>query len=159
MDPTIWGPHYWFMLHTVAFHYPTFPTAIQKKIHYRFIHNLHEFIPNPSIAVIYTKTLAENPVNPYLDTRDDFILWMHHFHNKINERLHKPTLSLADHYTEFQKHFETPRTKWKRLWKEKYYIWMILLIGFALLYAIPKDVPYTPRYVYHFLSSKITSRN
>jgi hypothetical protein len=151
MDPTIWGPHYWFTLHTIAFHYPKHPTAIQKKIHYRLIHNFHEFIPNPSISVIYSKTLLENPVTPYLDTRDDFILWLHHFHNKINERLHKPTISLADHYSEFQKHFETPKKKWKRLWKEKFIIFIFLLMGFALLYAIPKGEHYTPRYVYNLL--------
>ena len=147
MDPTIWGPHYWFTLHTIAFHYPKHPTAIQKKIHYRLIHNFHEFIPNPSIGVLFSKLLEENPVTPYLDNREDFILWMHHIHNKINERLHKPTLSLADHYLEFQKYFETPKKKWKRLWKEKYVILIILLVGFAVLYSISKGVPYTPRYV------------
>lgn len=151
MDPTIWGPHYWFTLHTIAFHYPEHPTAIQKKIHYRLIHHFHEFIPIPSMGVMFSTLLEENPVTPYLDTREDFILWMHHIHNKMNERLDKPTLSLADHYSEFQKYFETPKQKWKRAWKDKYVIFIILLVGFSLLWAIPKDVPYTPRYVYNLL--------
>ncbi len=151
MDPTIWGPHYWFTLHTIAFHYPEHPTAIQKKIHYRLIHHFHEFIPIKSMGVMFSTLLEENPVTPYLDTREDFILWMHHIHNQMNERLDKPTLSLADHYAEFQKYFETPKQKWKRLWKDKYVIAVILLVGFSLLWAIPKDVPYTPRYVYNLL--------
>lgn len=151
MDPTIWGPHYWFTLHTIAFHYPKHPTAIQKKVHYRLIHNFHAFIPNASMGAIYSKLLEENPVTPYLDNREDFILWMHHFHNRINERLNKPTITLAEHYTEFQKHFETPKTKWTRLWKEKYIIFMILLVGFSLLLVATKDAPYTPLRVYNLL--------
>ena len=42
MDAEIWGPHYWFVLHTIAFNYPKHPSAIQKKLHYRLMHNLPE---------------------------------------------------------------------------------------------------------------------
>ena len=63
MDPTRWGPHYWFMIHTVAFHYPKHPTAIQKKIHYRLIHNFHEFLPSKSIANVFVKMLEKYPNN------------------------------------------------------------------------------------------------
>ena len=28
MDPTVWGPHYWMFLHTVATHSPKDPDAI-----------------------------------------------------------------------------------------------------------------------------------
>ena len=31
LKPQIWGPHYWFFLHTVAFNYPIHP--IQKKFY------------------------------------------------------------------------------------------------------------------------------
>ena len=84
MDSTIWGPHYWFVLHTIAFNYPLHPTSIQKKIHHRLIHNLHEFLPTKTIASTFEKLLKEYPVSPYLDTRADFVKWMHYMHNKIN---------------------------------------------------------------------------
>jgi len=134
MDPSIWGPHYWFMLHTMAFHYPLHPTSIQKKIYHRFIHNLHEFIPNPSIASTFQRMLAENPVTPYLDNRTDFIQWMHHMHNVINTRLDKPTLSLVDHYDEFERHFEPRQARWKRLWKEKQKVVYTLFILVSVVY-------------------------
>ena len=30
-EPEIWGPHYWFFLHTVAESYPLHPTSVTKK--------------------------------------------------------------------------------------------------------------------------------
>ena len=73
LDPKIWGPHYWFFLHTVAFHYPIHPTSIQKKMYHRLIHHFYEFIPNKSMASVYESILQKYPVSPYLDSRDEFI--------------------------------------------------------------------------------------
>lgn len=134
MDATIWGPHYWFFLHTMAFHYPIYPTSIQKKLYHRFIHNLHEFLPNKTISTTFQNILKHNPVTPYLDTRDDFIKWMHHIHNKINIRLDKPVISLSDHYQEYQVYFETTPNKYKRLWKEKRKVIFILFLFFLGIY-------------------------
>lgn len=138
MDPTIWGEHFWFTLHTIAFHYPKYPTSIQKKIHHRLIHNLHEFIPNKTIGSNFQKILKDNPVTPYLDTRADFIKWMHHIHNIINRRLDKPEISLAEHYQEFSRHFESKQTKWQRLWKEKQKIWFTIILGIFTLWIIQR---------------------
>ena len=134
MDPTIWGPHYWFVLHTMAFHYPEYPTTIQKKIYHRFVHHLPEFIPNKTISTTYEHILKKHPVTPYLDSRVDFIKWMHFLHNKINERLDKPTITLAEHYEEFGKNFETKQTKLHRLWKEKQKVLFTIAIGTFLIY-------------------------
>ena len=97
MDPAVWGPHYWFFLHSVALHYPKHPNATTKKIHYRLIHNMHEFIPHREVAANFSKILARYPVAPYLDSRTHFVRWVHFIHNKINEQIGKPTISLAAH--------------------------------------------------------------
>ena len=68
MDPTIWGPPYWFFLHNVAFNYPKYPTTIQKKIHYRLIHNLHEYLPSKSIATVFVKIVNQTIMNFFLNT-------------------------------------------------------------------------------------------
>ena len=34
LDPTIWGPHYWFFLHTIAMTYPIRPNDVTKKKYY-----------------------------------------------------------------------------------------------------------------------------
>ena len=31
LDPAIWGPHYWFFLHTLAMTYPHHPNSVTKK--------------------------------------------------------------------------------------------------------------------------------
>ena len=134
MDASIWGPHYWFFLHTVAFHYPIHPTSIQKKMYHRLIHHFYEFIPNKSMASVYESILQKYPVSPYLDSRDEFIKWMHHLHNKINERLDKPTMTLEEHQEEFLKHFETPPTRLKRIWKEKINLILVLVVGITYLW-------------------------
>jgi hypothetical protein len=136
MDPTVWGPSYWFFLHTIAFNYPKNPTTIQKKIHYRLIHNLHEFIPSKSIANTFVKILEKYPVTPYLDTQKDFIKWMHFIHNKINIRLDKPTITLQEHYDQYHKAFEPKQFRLQRFLKERYKvifgIVILLLIGYSI---------------------------
>ena len=140
MDPSIWGPHYWFMLHTMAFNYPLHPTSIQKKIYHRFIHHLHEFIPNRSMANTFQRLLVENPVTPYLDNRPNFIQWMHHMHNLVNKRLERPTMSLSDHYDEFLQHFEPKQTKLTRLWKEKKkVVYTLAIIGVVVYIYLHMD--------------------
>ena len=45
LDPKIWGPHYWFFLHTIAVTYPHNPNSVTKKKYYDLIQNLHIFLP------------------------------------------------------------------------------------------------------------------
>jgi hypothetical protein len=104
LDPKIWGPHYWFFLHTVAICYPHRPNTITKKKYYDFIHNIPMFIPVENIASYFSQLLDQYPVSPYLDSRDAFIRWMHFIHNKINQKLEKPS-----------KESETPSEEKKRL--------------------------------------------
>ena len=44
-DPTIWGPHYWFFLHTISHTYPLYPNEVTKKKYYDLIQNMPLFIP------------------------------------------------------------------------------------------------------------------
>jgi hypothetical protein len=45
LDPKVWGPHYWFFLHTLAMTYPHHPNAVTKKKYYEFVQNLPLFLP------------------------------------------------------------------------------------------------------------------
>jgi len=133
MEPDVWGPHYWFVLHTIAFNYPTTPSAIQKKIHYRLVHNLHEFLPDHKD--LYCRILVKHPVQPYLDSRADFIKWMNLIHNEVNLSLNKPTVSLADHYA-IMKDLQTPQlSKTQRFLKSKRLLTYILFVFMIALAA------------------------
>ena len=101
MDSTVWGPHYWFFLHTIAMTYPLRPNTVIKKKYYDLIYNFPIFIPIEAHATYFSKLLDKYPLVPYLDSRDSFIRWMHHIHNKINEYLEKPKISLSDFYSSY----------------------------------------------------------
>lgn len=129
MDPVIWGPHYWFFLHTVASNYPVNPTSIQKKIHYRLIHNLHEYIPHRESANIFSAMLLTFPVAPYLDTRNDFVRWMNMIHNKVNSNLDKPAISLNRHKNAMKILYEPTASRLQKHLKESYVLVYAIFVG------------------------------
>ena len=93
-EPEIWGPHYWFFLHTVAESYPLTPTSVTKKKYYDLIINFPLFIPNQEIGNKFSQMLDKYPVSPYLDSRESFVRWVHFIHNKFNIQLGKEELSM-----------------------------------------------------------------
>lgn len=93
-DADVWGPHYWFFLHSVSESYPKFPNAITKRKYYDLIQNFPLFIPNVEIGNKFSEMLDKYPVTPYLDNRDSFVRWVHFIHNKVNVVLGKEEISL-----------------------------------------------------------------
>ena len=95
-DPSVWGPHYWFFLHTVSHTYPLYPTEVTKRKYYDLIQNMPLFIPNEKIGNDFSKLLDNYPITPYLVNRDSFIRWIHFIHNRINRKLDKEELTLFE---------------------------------------------------------------
>lgn len=117
LDPKIWGPHYWFFLHTLSMTYPHHPNAVTKKKYYEFIQNLPMFLPVEEIAGRFSKLLDKYPVTPYLDNRDSFVRWMHFIHNKINEDLEKPPITLQDFYIKYYNEYKSHDEKLAEFYK------------------------------------------
>jgi len=101
LNPKIWGPHYWFVLHTIALTYPLNPNETIRKKYYDLMINFHLFLPNPEIGNKFSELLNVYPVTPYLDSRKSFIKWMHFIHNKINISLGKKGLSFDESLKEY----------------------------------------------------------
>ena len=135
LDPTIWGPHYWFFLHTVTMTYPHYPNGITKKKYYEFIHNLPLFLPVENISREFSKLLDKYPVTPYLDNRTSLIKWMHFIHNKINEQLEKPTISLNTFLNNYYNKYKTNSEKIIQYYKILNKI-MYCSILFVLIFVI-----------------------
>ena len=93
-DPSVWGPHYWFFIHTVAESYPINPNDVTKRKYYDFIQNIPLFIPVPEMGDKFSRILDKYPVTPYLNSRDSFVRWTHFIHNKYNVMLGKPEIPL-----------------------------------------------------------------
>jgi len=128
LDPKVWGPHYWFFLHTVAMTYPHHPNTVTKKKYYEFIQNLPLFLPVQEISSEFSKLIDKYPITPYLDNRDSFIRWTHFIHNKINQKLEKPQISLKEFYVKYYDEYKSDNVKAGEYYKLKEKIVYSLII-------------------------------
>lgn len=133
LDPTIWGPHYWFTLHTIAICYPEYPNEVTKKKYYDFIQNLPLFIPIKQIGDGFSKFLDKYPVTPYLDSRASFIKWMHFIHNKINNSLKLPELTMEESMSKYYNEYK-PKVVVDN--KQRYRREKIAFIGIIILFGV-----------------------
>jgi len=135
LDPNIWGPHFWFFLHTIAMTYPHHPNDVTKKKFYEFIQNLPIFIPVDAIGSDFSKLLNEYPITAYLDSRESFIRWMHFIHNKINEKLEKPKITLNEFYLRYYEEYKPKDIKMKEFyrWREKIIYTLIILCAISII--------------------------
>lgn len=117
LNPEIWGPHYWFFLHTIAINYSNNPNETLKKKYYELILNFALFIPNVEIANNYLKLIDIYPVTPYLDNRDSLMRWVHFIHNKINDKLGKQQISFQEGLEEYYKNY-IPKENEKQAFKK-----------------------------------------
>jgi len=135
LDPKVWGPFYWFVLHTIALTYPLTPNEVTKKKYYDFIQNLPLFLPIPEIGNNFSKLLDDFPVTPYLDSRPSFMKWMHFIHNKINVSLELPEMTMDEAMIAYYEHYKPKEVKneEQRRRREKYVFLGIILIIIILL--------------------------
>ena len=141
LDPKIWGPHYWFFIHTVAMTYPIRPNAVTKKKYYEFIQNLPLFIPVESISGEFSKLIDKYPVTPYLDNRESLIRWTHFIHNKINQKLEKPQISLSEFYIKYYEEYKSQNIKmveYYKLREKAIFCGIVLTISGTIYYLYDK---------------------
>jgi hypothetical protein len=133
-DASIWGPHYWFFLHTVAESYPMHPNDITKRKYYDLITNMPLFIPDSDIGDKFSELLDKYPVTPYLDNRDSFVRWMHFIHNKINVKLGKKEISLPMSLDKYRAEYKPkPFIFSDRINMRKHYIHAVLILSLLFL--------------------------
>jgi FAD-linked sulfhydryl oxidase len=141
LDPQVWGPHYWFFLHTLAMTYPEYPSGVTKKKYYELIQNFSLFIPIEKISGEFSKLVESYPVAPYLDNRKTFVKWTHFIHNKINEKLEKPQISLNEFYNRYYNAYKTKDEKWRNYYiilRKVVYLLVILLLSYFIFYFYDK---------------------
>jgi hypothetical protein len=141
LDPKIWGPHYWFFLHTLAMTYPHHPNSVTKKKYYEFIQNLPLFIPVEEISGEFSKLVDQYPVTPYLDNRDSFVRWMHFIHNKINQKLEKPVITLSEFFVKYYDEYKSKDVKlaeFYRVREKLIYVGIVVVLSGAIYYLYDK---------------------
>jgi len=141
LDPKVWGPHYWFFLHTLAMTYPHHPNTVTKKKYYEFIQNLPLFLPVEEISGEFSKLLDKYPIAPYLDNRESLVRWFHFIHNKINQKLEKPEITLNDFYVKYYDEYKSKNIKiveYYRVREKIIYLGIILGVIGASYYLYDK---------------------
>jgi hypothetical protein len=135
LDPEVWGPHFWFFIDTIALNYPNNPNDVTKKKYYEFIQNLPLFIPVEEIANDFDKLLQLYPISPYLDSRKSLVEWVHFIHNKINEKLEKPKISLNDFYSNYYEKYKKKDVQFKEFkkWKTEILYALFILGGLGII--------------------------
>jgi len=137
-DAEIWGPHYWFFLHTVSHTYPLYPNEVTKRKYYDLIHNMALFIPDVKIGNNFNKLLDNFPVTPYLVNRDSFVRWVHFIHNQINKKIDKEEITLYEALDKYKAFYKPKSVKISEKFnlKKDYIIGGITVICFIFIIYI-----------------------
>jgi hypothetical protein len=121
--------------------YPNYPNSVTKKKYYDFVQNIPMFLPVEEISTYFSKLLNDYPVQPYLDNRESFIKWFWFIHNKVNEKLEKPVITLNEFYSKYYEQYKTTNEKMIEYYKIKrkiIYILLIILLGSLIYYLYDK---------------------
>jgi hypothetical protein len=121
--------------------YPIRPNAVTKKKYYEFIQNLPLFIPVEIISGEFSKLIDKYPVTPYLDNRESLIRWTHFIHNKINQKLEKPQISLSEFYVQYYEEYKSQNVKmveYYKLREKAIYCGIIVTIAGGIYYLYDK---------------------
>lgn len=89
VDPKIWGPPLWFVIHTVALSYPRRPSPRQKTQMKRFFQELKDHLPCHYCQKHFAKELESVPASVFA-SRDSLFEWTVKFHDKVSDRTHNP---------------------------------------------------------------------
>lgn len=142
INPKIWGPHLWYILHIITFNYPDEPTEYHKRAYHDFFNNLKNIIPCDFCQKHYSKYIAEYPITPHLDKKANVINWLIQIHNFVNLSLNKPTYTpeeVIQIYSEINpKHpfYNHTDEKVKEKTKKKNNTHILILLIFILLCII-----------------------
>tara|TARA_B110000967_G_scaffold209889_1_gene268352 strand:- start:1103 stop:1543 length:441 start_codon:yes stop_codon:yes gene_type:complete len=138
LDPSIWGPPFWFFLMTLAISYPLKANDVTKKKYYDVINNIPLFIPHPKIGNNFSILLDKYPVSPYLEGKDSFLKWIHFIHNKVNVDIGKDEITYTealDTYHELYKPKEIiirEQIKYRKKLLFSVILLLLILLGYYL---------------------------
>lgn len=120
MRPDIWGPKFWFVLHTSSFRYPKSPTDEDKKYMKQFLYSMANLtLPCPICRHHMKKYLSdpENGLDEALNDGQEYVKFIWKFHNSVNIRTGKPEMSFSD-FKDLYESYER-KTDWG-IYMEKY---------------------------------------
>ena len=109
MLTSVWGPAFWFFLHTMSFNYPVKPTEENKKHYREFVLSLKDILPCKYCRDNFKLNIKKLPLTmDKMKNRETFSRYIYDLHELINTMLNKKShLS----YEDVRERFETFRAK------------------------------------------------
>lgn len=146
MDPTVWGPKLWFVIHTVALNFPDNPTYEIIRQHEDFFNNLKYIIPCDKCRLHYTQRLDKNPVTKYLKDSNTLFKYTIDLHNEVNKSLDKKIYSYDEVVDIYKKHYSNEPTVEKCV-KSIFNLKNTVILG-ILVSLVSGVIYYKNRYVF-----------
>ena len=103
MDPKIWGPYFWFTLHTITLSYPDKPSYENKRQYNDFFIGIQNVIPCPKCQEHYKNHLSNYPISTALDSKEHLVIWLFNMHNIVNESLGKSKMEFVDFQEKYRR--------------------------------------------------------
>ena len=121
MDNKIWGPNFWFTLHTVTLGYPDNPTYVDKRRFNDFFVSVQYILPCAKCREHYSNHLSNFPISVSLDNKESLVKWLFNLHNQVNISLNKPVMEYDAFKEKYRKIYnptiiekiEDPKTDYK----------------------------------------------
>ena len=142
-EPSIWGPHAWFFLETVAMAYPTNPTFNEKKAAEKFFKSLTIMIPCEKCRNNYKKHIKKYPIDDnVLKSRDNLFKWIVDIHNSVDPKKQRTYDETFNYYMD-KYGFTVVKKKNNKITINKKFIILsilifIILVIFTEIYKILK---------------------
>ena len=109
MLTSVWGPIFWFFLHTMSFNYPVNPTLENKKEYMNFILSLQHILPCKYCRDNLNANFKKLPITmDRMKNRETFSRYVYELHEVVNKMLKKKS-NLS--YDDVRDRFETFRSK------------------------------------------------
>ena len=137
LEYRVWGPKFWFTMHTIAKMYPVNPNEVTRKKYYETIHNIPVFFPSFPLGESFSNMLEKYPVTPYLDSHTAFMKWLHFIHNKVLESLGQLPMPMEEFVRSYDDQYIPVVIKEKNDSRMKHQIAvggvLVLIVGISVL--------------------------
>lgn len=112
-SPEVWGPGFWFSLHNGALKYPDAPAPLWKERMKNFILGIPVMLPCEKCshhAYAYIESQYQN-LDEIVKNKQNLFTFFCNFHNIVNERLNKPSISITEAYKLYSNNFNVTKLK------------------------------------------------
>lgn len=99
VDPTIWGPHMWTMIHIICLHAPVKIDTNVRNSYYMFFSMMPYALPCDKCRDHWLQHIHKYPLENALHSRDSLFRWSVNMHNLVNKSLGKKEISYDDAYS------------------------------------------------------------